>query len=498
MIASRMRLVTVVSVLALSVGCAGQQATPSAPQPKAVHAAPAAGPDDSWRNAIPGSGDASVVSYPATSEERLPNGVRLYFIRRPTPTVDVQIVVQSSVSSLPVGKSGLAAVAARMMTEGTTNRSALELQIAAESLGSELQQSAERDAIKVGLEVLPGDVPAALSLLAEVIQKPAFRDADLQRVKEEWNDQLMGERQSPMRLAQLAGLRAVLGMQAGAPVSGSPADVKKLARRDLTGWHTAHVTPTTTSVVVVGDIDSGQLLQQANELFGSWSAKAGVPAPEPALPAAQSTRILLVDRPGAVQTALFALQPFPSRNQPGHEAREVMTSLFGGLFTSRLNMNLREEHAYTYGARASLIATRLFGLFALSTSVERDVTAESVEQMLYELRALRDPALNKPLTAQEIQRAKADLTHELGASLEHTGHIAGNVGEQITLGLPLDYYARYPSLIEGLGSDAIQQAAQLVDPAQLLIVVVGDRAVIEDKLRALKLTVLTADAKLTE
>jgi zinc protease len=218
----------------------------------------------------------------------------------------------------------------------------------------------------------------------------------------------------------------------------------------------------------------------------------------PVVPLAEKSRIILIDRPDSVQSAIFAAHAFPKRSDPGHEAREVVSSLFGGLFTSRLNMNLREEHAYTYGARSTVAATRNFGLFAISTSVERDVTAESIEQIFVELNALRDPALKRPISSDEIQRAKADLSHDLGATLEHTALMADRVATQFVQGLALDYHARYGSLLEELSPAQIEQAARLINPDQLTLVVVGDRAAIEPKLAGLKLPIEIANPQLTE
>jgi zinc protease len=440
------------------------------------------------------------VSFPVSSERRLANGLTLLFVPRQAPITTLQLVVRGGAATLPAHKSGLAAIVARMLTEGTTKKSALELAIAAESLGSSLSPDAERDAISLGMEVLPRDVPAALALLSEVVQIPAFRASDLQRVKDEWQDQLQNERQNPMRLASLAALRALFGSEWGAPVSGSATDVAKLTRNDLLAWHKAQVTPSNSALILVGDVDPDAITRQADELFGKWVATGVTTASRsaPVDPLRKPSRIILIDRPGSVQSAIFAAHSFPKRSEPGHEAREVVSSLFGGLFTSRLNMNLREKHAYTYGARSTVAATQNFGLFAISTSVERDVTAESIAQIFVELKALRDPSLQRPIAMDEIQRAKADLSHELGASLEHTGRVADRVATQFIQGLPLDYYARYGATLAGLSAAQVEQAAQLIQPDQLTLVVVGDRAAIEPKLATLQLPIEVAGKQLTD
>ncbi|HEX2882633.1 MAG TPA: pitrilysin family protein [Polyangiaceae bacterium] len=496
----RRRLVFIALLATQLVACAAKPHTKAkAPAAKPVATAPAPDPE-AWRGKRPNSTAPSAVNFPVSIERRLANGLTLLFVPRQAPITTLQLVVRGGAATVPAGKSGLAAIVARMLTEGTVKKSALELAIATESLGSSLSHDAERDAISLGMEVLPRDVPAALALLAEVVQTPAFRTADLQRVKAEWQDQLQSERQNPMRLASLAALRTLFGPELGAPVSGSALDVEKLTRNDLLTWHKAQVSPGNSALILVGDLDPELITQQAGELFGKWAAAkaAGTTRNAPVVPAAQKSRLILIDRPGSVQSAIFAAHSFPKRSEPGHEAREVVSSLFGGLFTSRLNMNLREQHAYTYGARSTVAAARNFGLFAISTSVERDVTAESIVQIFVELKALRDPNLKRPIAAEEIQRAKADLSHELGASLEHTGRVADRVATQFVQGLALDYHARYGATLAGLAPAQIEQAAQLINSDQLTLVVVGDRAAIEPKLAALQLPIEIASKQLTE
>jgi zinc protease len=498
MIRYKIAFITLLS--AQLAGCAAKPpAKPQAPTAKPVASAPAPDPE-AWRGTQPNSAAPSAVNFPVSDERRLANGLTLLFVRRQAPITTLQLVVRGGAVTVPAGKSGLAAIVARMLTEGTAKKSALDLAIAAESLGSSLSHDAERDAISLGMEVLPRDVPVALALLSEVVQTPAFRATDLQRVKTEWQDQLQSERQNPMRLASLAALRTLFGSQWGAPVSGSALDVGKLTRNDLVTWHRAQVTPNNAALILVGDLDPDLITQQASELFGKWASSPPTVTSRnaPIVAATQKSRLILIDRPGSVQSAIFAAHSFPKRSEPGHEAREVVSSLFGGLFTSRLNMNLREEHAYTYGARSTVAAARNFGLFAISTSVERDVTAESIVQIFVELKALRDPGLKRPISAEEIQRAKADLSHELGASLEHTGRVADHVATQFVQGLPLDYHARYGATLAGLAPAQIEQAAQLINPDQLTLVVVGDRAAIEPKLAALQLPIEIAAKQLTE
>jgi zinc protease len=408
--------------------------------------------------------------------------------------VSLSVVVRGGASAVPTGKSGLAALTARLMTEGTTARGALALAEAAESMGSVLEQSAARDSMRLGITVERRDLDGALALLAEVLLEPAFSATDLERVRKEWLDSLEAERQAPSRLASLVGLRLLLGPEIGAPVSGSRTDVKAIGRRDLTWFHRKTVAPENTAVVIVGDVSLADVRQGVVERFARFRPSPQVTSPgqrSPVSPAAarasdatKAPRVVLLDRPGAVQSSLFLAQPFPRRSEPGHEAREILNGLLGGLFTSRLNTNLREEHAYTYGVRSVDIATRSWGALAVMTSVRTDVTAAALAETLAELRAVRDGKGPRPVAEGEVERARLDLAQGLGASLAHTGDVAARLEDLFVQGLPADYHRKYPLLLNAITIAEVQREAERVTPEGLLVVVVGDRTAIEPQLTA--------------
>jgi zinc protease len=254
------------------------------------------------------------------------------------------------------------------MTEATRRRGALDLAVAAESLGSSLSQDAGRDGSSLSVEVLPSDLYAALALLSEVALEPRFDPADVSRIKKQWLDDLTSERKSPPRLASLAGLRALLGPVTGAPVNGSPSDVRSLSRGDLLAFHARQFVPENLALVAVGDVDLERLRQAAELHLGRLPRRAPTPPPKLDAPTApRASHVWLIDRPGSVQSSIFAAQGFPARSTPGHDARQVMNNLLGGLFTSRLNLNLREQHAYTYGVRSAALSTRGWGAFVVAS-----------------------------------------------------------------------------------------------------------------------------------
>jgi len=381
-----------------------------------------------------------------------------------------------------------------MLTEATTKHDPFQLAEAAESLGSSLSSFAQRDYVEVKLDALPSDCNRALELLSEVIRQPAFNAKDFERVRSQWLDDLLAERQSPMALASTVALRALYGTYRGAPVNGSISDVKKLQLADLRQWHRANVVPANSAVIIAGPVEAATVLETVTRTFGNWAAPRSIVKriQYPATPKG-SHQVIIVDRKGAVQSAIFAIQPFPRRDEPGYEARLVLSDILGGLFTSRINMNLREVHAYTYGAHSSVVANRNFGVFAVQTSVRTDVTAPSTKEILSELAAVASPKPTRPVESDELARARADLVHRLGSHLEQNFMLAHDLASVFVYDLQKDYFSRLPNLYAGIGTDAVIGQQPLIEPDKLTIVIVGDRGAIEPPLVQAGFTVIGAE-----
>jgi len=479
--------------LAASACAGGDAASP----PPAAPGASTAAADEGWRATRPAPGPARGFDYPAAQQATLPNGVQLYLVPRRAGTVALAVISRAGGATNEAGQSGLAALTLRLMTEATKTKSPLALAEATEALGASLDFDTGRDGSSISLEVLPADVDAGLALLAEVIVDPRLSADDFARVKKQWLDSLVAERQEPSRLSSLAGMRALLGMNAGAPVRGSIPDVQRATVADLTRFHRQQYVAGNLAVVAVGELDMPRLEQLAAASLGRLPKVAPKASGAAALPPPpERLAVWVVDRPGSVQTALFAGQPFPARSAPGYEAREVMNNLLGGLFTSRLNQNLREKHAYTYRARSLAIATGGWGALVAMSSVKTESTADALAELRLELRALRTAP--NPITADELARSKVDLIHSLGANLEHVSRVLGDTNELFVEGLPPDYHHAYSGLIQGVDAAAAFREAEQLVPEQLVVVLVGDRAQIEPALTAQGLAVEAAPERFTE
>jgi zinc protease len=490
-------LAVLLLVLVTLAACGGHpEPAPRPPAAKAPAASPE--PDESWRLAIPPPGTPGKLDYPAAEVATLDNGLKIYFVQRPGGLVTTSVVALGGAGGLPLGQSGLAALTVRMMTEGTRDRTSLALAEAVEDLGSSLSQQAGRDHVRVGLTTRSLDFREGLALLAEVVMHPSFDPAELERVRTQWLDELDAERQHPSRLAALAGLRLALGLRAGAPVSGSPADIRRLRRADLVAYHRSVFVPSRMAIAVVGDLEQATVLDAVTQALGGMRGPSRTDAaPAPPNPM-EPPGLYVIDRPDAVQTAIFAVHALPRRGEPGFEAREVLNDALGGLFTSRLNQNLREKNAYTYGARSSAISTRHFGVLAVATSVRTDVSTAAVREILAELQALAGEAPVRPLSADEATRAKADLIQSTGARLEQLERMRSDLEELFVHDLPADHYAGYAQRLGAMPLQEIRREARHIAPDRLHVVLVGDRKLLETTLPDLGLRVRDVDPRALE
>ena len=449
---SAQRLVLTVGLVAKlgSFGC-GSPISPGTTAPPAVPPAPNVVPSDeaAWRRTPPNPGPPGHFSYPIPVVTKLDNGLSLYVLERSNGPVVLSVVISKGASSEPSKKSGLASLTAELMAEATKHHSHLALSEAAESLGSNLKSDANRDYLHVSIDTLPEDVQAGLTLLAETLTEPAFDEEDFSRLQKQKLDDLRAERQNPTRLASLVGLETLLGPNLGNPVGGCPQSVKALRLTDVKKWHQEAVHPANAALFVVGPITTLRVKQLAEQTFGRWNNQKPTPRTVTAIPMPPKGRtVYLLDRPGSVQSSLFVVQSFPKRQAEGFIAREHLDNILGGLFTSRINQNLRETHAYTYGARTAVIAARDFGLFTCSTSVATDVTAPALSEVFNELIAIRGPTARSPIQSAELQRSRADLVQSLGAHLEDNHRLVNDLEQLFVYDLPNGYFAEYPERVK--------------------------------------------------
>jgi len=422
---------------------------------------------------------------PQISTRELPNGLKIVVLEQhELPLVDVILQVRSGGESDPAGKIGTAALVAAMLTEGTTNRTALQIADQAAYLGIQLNATSGWEQSNVSLHTPTAQLDSALALLGDVTLRPSFPTADLERVRKVRLTSLQQLRDRAPAIADRAFATAVFGEQHpyGRPLAGTEGSLAAITRDDVQRFYATHFRPNNATLLVVGDVRPDDVERRARELFGAWE-RGTVPTPATGTPGgAKSTTIVIVDKPGAAQSSFRLGGVGAPRSTSDYFPLQVMNTILGGSYTSRLNQNLRETHGYTYGAGSGFGLRRSAGPFIASAEVVTAKTDSALIEFIKELRAIRDT-----VPSDELAKAKRYLQLGLPASFETTQGIASEFLPLIAYGIPLDFFA---SAVQQYGAvtqaDVQRVARQYVNPDRLTIVVVGDRKVIEPGIRALK------------
>jgi zinc protease len=422
---------------------------------------------------------------PQITTRELPNGLKIVVIEQhELPLADVLLQVRTGGEADPTGKMGTAALVAAMLTEGTTTRSALQIADQAAYLGVELAATSAWEQSTVTLHTPTAQLDSALALFTDVALRPSFPTPDLERVRKVRLTALQQVRDRGPAIADRAFASAVFGEQHpyGRPLAGTEGSVASISRDDVQRFYSTYYRPNNATLLVVGDVRPNDVERRARELFGAW-AKAAVPTPATSTAnAMKSTTVVIVDKPGAAQSSFRIGGIGAPRSTSDYFALQVMNTVLGGAFTSRLNQNLRETHGYTYGAGSGFGLRRSAGPFIASAEIVTAKTDSALIEFTKELRAIRDT-----LPAEELTKAKRYLQLGLPGNFETTTGIAGEFLPLLAYGIPLDFYAtaveRYGAVTQ---SDVQRVARQYIDPDKLTIVIVGDRKTIEPGIRALK------------
>ena len=408
------------------------------------------------------------------------------------PIVQANVVVRAGAGDDPAGKFGTASLTAAMLDEGAGSRSALEIADAVEFLGASLTTTSSFDSSAVRLNVPVERLRDGLSVLADVTLRPTFPAMELERLRQDRLTALLQARDDPASIAPMAFARLVFGAthRYGTGAVGTEATLKAFSTGDLAAFHAAYYQPANAILVVVGDITPATVLPELEKQFGSWKASAA-PArrvPVPAAPQVARGGIYIVDKPEAEQSQIRIGWVGVPRSTPDYFPLIVLNTILGGSFTSRLNQNLREEHGYAYGAGSSFDMRLSSGPFAAAAGVQTDKTAESVREFFNELTKMT----TEPIDADEIAKAKNYIALGFPAEFESSADLSRQLEELIVYQLPDDHFERYIANVQAVMADAVQKMAKTyIQPARFAVVVVGDRKVIEQGIRALNLGPVT-------
>jgi zinc protease len=452
---------------------------------------PSASPpsEDHDRQTLPKPAPAVKFALPPFQHARLSNGMEVVIVEKhQLPTVAMNLVLRAGRSSDPATKVGLANLLAAVWQEGTTHRTEEQLTDELAAIGASLNVTADWDSSTVGLRSLKRHLPKALDVYADVLRNPAFPEKELAREKNMALGRMVEIRDDATTVAQLGVAAALYGPAHpyGQPPYGMPAMVRAITRADLQGFYRAHVRPEQTTLIAVGDVTPAELVPELERVFAGWKAiDAETSAATLAVPpAAKPTRILLVDKPGAAQSVIAVSQIGVARTSPDYYALTVMNSIFGGQFSSRLNLNLRESKGYTYGARTVFEwRIRQPGLFQAIASVHTAATAPALVEFLKEFQGM---AGDRPVSPKELEFSKAYLTCGYPADFETSDQIASRLKTLVEYCLPDDFYNTYTARIKAVSAgDVLRAAKKYLDLDHLAIVIVADGTKVEASLREL-------------
>lgn len=425
--------------------------------------------------------------FPPVDRRVLANGLDLRVVRLARlPVVSAKLFIRAGEAALGAGQAGLCVLTGEALDGGTHRHTGADLAEALESIGARLSVGSGWEGTSVGLSCLADRLPEALGFLAEMILEPAFPKDEVDRAKEQ---HLAALRQREMDPASLAGDSALplyfaSGVPYARPVDGTTETVAALTRENLRGYVDANYKPEDGGLIIVGDVDSAEVEAMVRDRMGAWIGRPASTADFEVEPAAQERRIWIVDRPGSVQSEIRVGHVGVARDTPDYFALSVANLILGGMFTSRLNLNLREENGFTYGVRSRFTFRTKPGPFQVSTAVGNDVTAAAVREIITELERI---AREGP-TDHEVVTARDYAAGVFGLQLETAGQVATRVAQLVIYGLPDDYFDRYRDAVRSVGTAAATEAARRhIRPDEAQIVLVGDASVIAGSLEALDL-----------
>ncbi len=442
------------------------------------------------RTQMPKPSEGPEPKFPVTQRGKLSNGLEVIVAERHgVPVINMNLLVDAGFAADQFAQPGTAALAMNMLDEGTKTKNAIEISKELAALGASLGAGSNLDTSTVSLSTLKSTLDGALNLFSDVILNPAFPQADFDRLQKLQIASIQSEKSQPVQM----GLRVFpkllygAGHAYGNPYTGSGTEqsVAKLTRADLIKFHETWFKPNNATLVVVGDTTLAEIQPKLEARLVAW--KSGQTPAKNIATVEQKAKpvVYIVDKPGAIQSVILAGLLAPPKSNPDEIAIESMNTVLGGAFISRLNMNLRENKHWSYGAFSFMPSARGQRIYLMYAPVQTDKTKESVTEVVNELRGILK---DKLITADELSMAKSNLTQTLPGLWETNDAVASSIGEIVQFKLTPDYYSTYAGKVKALSVANLNAAAvQVVKPDSLVWVVVGDREKIEKGIRELGL-----------
>jgi zinc protease len=456
------------------------------------------------RSGLPEPGTPPNAKFPELQRATLSNGLMVVLAERQSvPMVNFNLLVDAGYAADQFGRPGAASLALNMLDEGTKTKNALEISEELSMLGARLNAFSNLDISFVNLSTLKNKIDDALALYGEVISSPSFPQADFHRLQQQQIAGVKREKASPFQMALRVFPKMIYGEghAYSLPFTGSGYEetVAKISRDDLVKFHRTWFKPNNATLVVAGATSMNEIKPKLEQLFKNWK-RGEVPRKNISTVAHKPNPIVyLMDKPGAVQSIIFAGHVAPPKANRDEIALETMNNILGGTFTSRINMNLREDKHWSYGSGSAVVGARGQRPFIAYGVVQTDKTKESMVEMLKELSEIRG---ERPPTREELTKIQKNRTLRLPGSWETLSAVGNSVNEIVQYGLPDNHFQTYPEKIRSLKlGDVANVAKEMVKPENLVWIVVGDREKIEAGVRELgfgEIKLIDSDGNLTE
>jgi zinc protease len=405
------------------------------------------------------------------------------------PLIQVNLMVKNGWAADPVDLPGTAAITAELLDEGTKNMSALEISDEIRRLGAVFNTLSDFHNSEITLNTLKKNLDESLNLMAEVVVNPVFPEEELERIRNLYLGRIQQEARRPFTIAYKIFNKELFGD--GHPYAqpytgtGTEASVSAITLNDIKSFYKANYVPNNSAVVVVGDITLDEAKSKIEKAFKNWKQGESAPAPIADINNIDKTKICIVDNPNAAQSVIIIGNPSLKRNDADYTAVRVMNNVLGGQPSARLNMNIREDKGYTYGAFSALRGRKAVGSLFAYAEVQTEVTKESLVEFLYEFNGIIG---DRPVTEEDLKDSKANLIKSFPRGFQNFSGIADGVATIVTMGLPIDEWSKFGGRVKSIDLATANKAAKdYVRPDGLLIVIFGDREKIEPAIRDLNL-----------
>ncbi|MBX9573777.1 MAG: insulinase family protein [Candidatus Obscuribacterales bacterium] len=443
-------------------------------------------PEEAWRATAPKAGPAPKLELPVPVSFKLDNGLTVYLVERHLlPIVAANLVVLNGSDANPVDKPGLSSFTSDMMDEGTTTRPTLQIADDLNQIGAHVRAGSSSDSAYVAMNTLTKTLDNAMEIFSDVALHPSFEQKEIDRIRNQRITGLKQEKDDPNTVSRRVMYKVLYGPNHpyGFDEAGTIDSNKNISRENMQKFFQEGYAPQNSALIFAGDLTLDQAKALAQKYFGSWKGTAPK-RPDLTVKSSPKRAIYLVNKDGAPQTFVRLAGIGLERSNPDYVPAQISNNALGGMFSSRLNMDLREKHGYTYGAFSRFTFRREPGPFTCAAAIRTNVTAPAVKEFISQIESMQ----TSPVTPEELKMAKDNLSLSIPGNFESTPELASTTGELFIYGLPKDYFHSLPGKIDAVtGADVERVAKKYMKSPEMVIITVGDKEKIKGELEKLNL-----------